>query len=101
MRLASPLKSRLCLLLGGAAAVAGFLAYGRTVSVPPSNDRVVWVYFASLCAAPGDASDCTEIKQPIRRAFASQEACSAYRDVDLNHLANPRLLGSCLRQHEA
>lgn len=101
MRLASLMNPRLCLPLCGAAAVAGFLAYGHTVSTPAANDRVIWVYYTSLCVRPGDASECTEVKQSVRRAFDSLETCSAYRDADLRQAGNPRLLGNCQRQHEA
>jgi hypothetical protein len=101
MRLMSLLRPRLSLPLGGAAIVAGFLAYGHTAPAQAPGGTIIWVYYTSLCAAPGDDSACTEIKQPVRRSFDSLEACSAYRDTDLGRAANPRVLGSCLRQHEA
>jgi hypothetical protein len=95
------MKARSILLLGGGITVAASLAYGHVARSKPTDDAAIWVYYTSLCQTPGDTTSCTEIKQPVRRAFESEQACSAYRAIDLDRANNPRLLGSCLRQHEA
>ena len=101
MRLRSWMKARSLLLLGGGITVAGCLAYGQVARSSPADDSIIWVYYTSLCETPGDSRSCTEIRQSVRRAFENEQACSAYRDIDLSRADNPRLLGSCLRQHEA
>jgi hypothetical protein len=100
MRLISLCSPRLYLLLGGVSVIVGFLLFGHVARSRPSDSKVVWVYYTSLCETPGDSTTCTEEKQVARRAFDSVEACAAYRDIDLGHFNNPRLMGSCLRQHE-
>ena len=100
MQMRSLLRSRLCLPIGGLAVLVVYLLYGPVARSGQDSDRVIWVYYTSLCVNPGDTSDCTEVKQTNRRAFDSQEACSAYRDIDLSHHRDPHLMGSCLRQHE-
>jgi hypothetical protein len=86
------------LLLGvGALSVTGVLAIGPTSVPPPSDEGVVWIYFASLCANPGDASDCKRIDAAFHPVFSSLEACDAYRDRALAEAGNP----SCLRQRDA
>jgi hypothetical protein len=101
MRLKSLLRSRVCLPLAGAGLVATLLAGRHGTSSDPPDQGVVWVYYTSLCAEPGDNRACSEIRQPIRQAFDRLEACDAYRTRDLDRAGNPRLLGSCLRLHEA
>jgi len=97
----SLLRVRFCLPLG-AVALVGVFALGQGPSVQPQSDvGAVWVYFTSLCAKAGDASDCAEVKTETRPSFGSLEACSLHRDQDLSKNSNPRLLGSCLRQREA
>jgi hypothetical protein len=95
------MSMRFCLSIGAALAVASVLAAHRT---EPSLDLVgggvVYVYFPSLCAKPGDASDCHEIRQPARPSFESMAACSAHADVELRAANNPRLLASCMKQRE-
>jgi hypothetical protein len=98
--LASLMRPRALLPLAGVTAVLSLLAFGYAQS-NPSEPAAIWVYYTSMCERPGDASACTEIPQPVRRSFDSLEACSAYRNADLGKAANPRLMGSCLRQHEA
>ena len=102
MRLQSLLRARLCLPIGGIAALAGFLAFGQGPSVQPQSDTgAVWVYFTSICPRAGDGSDCAELKAAIRPVFSTLEACASHRDEDLGRAGNPHLLGSCLRQREA
>jgi hypothetical protein len=89
------------LSLGAALAVTSVLVTHRGEPAPnPEGAGVVYVYFPSLCAAPGDARDCHERRQPIRPAFGSMAACSAYADAQLREEHNPKLLASCLRQSE-
>lgn len=93
---------RFCLSLGAAMAVASVLVTHR--GAPAENlqgSGIVFVYFPSLCAAPGDSSDCHELPQPARPAFATMEACSAYADVELRKANNPRQMASCMKQRES
>jgi hypothetical protein len=95
------LSLRFGLSLGAALAVAVMLVTQR--GQPVSNIEgpgIVYVYFPSLCALPGDARDCHEIPGTTRPAFDSMEACSAFADVRLREERNPRLLASCLKQRE-
>lgn len=101
MRLKSLLQPTLMLLGAGALTVTGVLSMGHTAAVPAEAEGIVWVYYTSVCARPGDASDCKEVVSPARRSFENLEACSAFRDKDLAEAGNPRLLGSCLKQREA
>jgi hypothetical protein len=95
------MKKRFCLGFGAALAVAGVLAAERS-GPPPGleNGGYVYVYFPSLCAAPGDSSDCREIPQPERPSFDSMAACSAHADVALRNVHNPRIMASCMRERE-
>jgi hypothetical protein len=96
------MTKRFCLSLGAALAVTSVLVSHR--GEPASNldgVGVVYVYFPSLCAAPGDSRDCHEIPRPVRPSFDSMAACSAYADVELNQAHNPRIMASCMRQREA
>jgi len=99
MRLRSLLQLRVCLFAAGSLSFAGLLALNHDTPLPPSAG-IVWVYHTSLCAIPGDASDCTPVggSQSI---FDSMEACAAHRSLNLEQAGNPRLLGTCARQHEA
>jgi len=101
MRLRSLLRPAALLFGTGVLAVTGLLAMGHTSAPPPADEGVVWVYFESMCENPGDSSVCTEIVTPIRQAFGSMEACGEHRDRALAAANDPRLMGSCLRQHEA
>lgn len=92
---------RFCLAFGAALAVASVLLTHRGGPAPNAEGAgIVYVYFPSLCAAPGDSRDCHEITQPARPAFDSMAACSAYADIQLRHEHNPRLMASCMRQRE-
>jgi hypothetical protein len=92
---------RLCLSVGVTLAVASVLIEQRSGPAPdPEGTGVVYVYFPSLCAAPGDKRDCREIPQPSRPSFESMAACSAYADVELREARNPRLLATCMKQRE-
>jgi hypothetical protein len=101
MRLRSLLRPAALLFGTGALSVTGILAMGHTSAPPPPDEGVVWVYFESMCATPGDATDCKEIVASARLSFDTIEACDAHRDKALAAANDPRLLGSCLRQHEA
>lgn len=101
MSIGSVLTKRFCLAIGGALIVAAVLMTHRSGPAPsPDGDGVVFVYFPSLCAAPGDATNCREIPGPARPAFSSMAACSAYADVQLRNEHNPRIMASCLKQWE-
>jgi hypothetical protein len=101
MSVKSIMTKRLCLALGGALAVTAVLVTHRGGSIPgPAGDRVIFVYFPSLCAAPGDSSNCQEIPRPERPAFKTMAACSAYAEVQLRHEHNPRIMASCMKQWE-
>jgi len=103
----SSLLQHLYLPLAAAFAFGGFLALGhatpsRTVAEQAfENHGIVWVYYTSVCAKPGDSSHCRQTSTSFRPSFPSLQACSAFRDADLSQHGNPRLLGSCLRQREA
>ena len=95
------LTKRFCLSFVVTAAFAGLLALGR--GGPPPNlegEGIVYVYFTSHCAAPGDSTECTVIPQLYRLSFDSMAACSSYADVDLHNQHDARLMGSCLKQRE-
>jgi len=95
------MTARFCLSFGAALAVASVLVTNRGESAPNvEGPGVVFVYFPSLCAAPGDARDCHEVPQPARPGFDSMVACSAYADVQLQRENNPKLMASCMKQRE-
>jgi hypothetical protein len=101
MNFRSIVTKRFCLALGGALVVAAVLVTHRAGPAPsPEGDGVIFVYFPSLCAAPGDSSNCREIPHPERPAFGTMAACSAYADVQLRQENNPRLMASCMKQRE-
>jgi hypothetical protein len=92
---------RFCLSFGVTLAVASVLLEQRSGPAPnPEGAGIVYVYFSSLCAMPGDASDCHEIPQPKRPSFGSMAACSAHADVELQMAHNPRVMASCMKQRE-
>jgi hypothetical protein len=92
---------RLCLSIGAALTVASVLVTQRAGPAPDLvGAGVVYVYFPSLCAAPGDARDCREIPRPARPAFDTMASCSAYADVELRREGNPRVMASCMRERE-
>ena len=92
---------RLCLSFGVALTVTGVLVT-RTSGPAPNLEGtgVVYVYFPSLCAKPGDSGDCHEIPQPSRPSFDSMAACSAHADLELRHEHNPRVMASCMKERE-
>ncbi len=90
---------RLCLSFGAALTVTSVLVAHRDVP-EPDIDGVVYVYFPSLCAAPGDARDCHELPRSARPGFGSMAACFTHADVDLARANDPRVLASCLRERE-
>ncbi len=95
------MTKRFCLSFGAALAVTSVLVSHRGGPTEmPEAAGVVYVYFPSMCAAPGDSRDCHELPQPVRPAFDSMAACSAYADVELRHDPNPRLMASCMRERE-
>jgi hypothetical protein len=92
---------RFCLSIGAALAVASVLVTHRADSASNLEGAgIVFVYFPSLCAAPGDSRDCHEIRQPARPSFGSMAACSAYADVELKQVHNPKVMASCMKQRE-
>jgi len=93
------LPRRICLPLG--CLVLGLGAFAMLPRTAMPRPAPVWVYFTSTCAKPGDASDCKATQAPARLAFTTAEACAAHRDIDLAEKADPRLMGTCLRQFEA
>jgi hypothetical protein len=95
------MTTRFCLSFGAALTVASVLVSQRAGPAPdPEGVGIVYVYFPSLCAAPGDSRDCRELPRPARPAFESMAACSAYADTELRQAHNPRLMASCLKQRE-
>ena len=101
MRIKWIMTKRFCLSFGVALAVATVLLTHRDGPTPdPDGPGVVYVYFPSLCAEPGDPSDCHEISRPPRPSFDSMAACSAHADAELRQEHNPRLMASCMRQRE-
>ena len=92
---------RFCLSFGAALAVTSVLVTQRSGPAPdPEGAGIVYVYFPSMCAAPGDASNCKEIPRPARPSFQSMAACSAYADVELRQENNPRVMASCMKERE-
>lgn len=96
------LPLHLSLPMLGVTAVVSVLAMGHGVPSPfADQDKIIWVYYTSLCANAGDSSDCKLVTGSERPAFESHDACSSFRDADLGREHNPRLMGSCLKQREA
>ena len=97
----SIVTKKFCLLFGVSLAVASLLLTHRDGPAPdPEGPGIVFVYFPSLCAQAGDPNDCHEISRSARPSFESMAACSAYADAELRHESNPRLMASCMKQHE-
>lgn len=102
MNIRQIMTKRFCLSFGAAATVASVLVTQHTGAVPNlEGEGIVYVYFPSLCAAPGDARDCREIAQPARPAFASMDACWVHADAELSRAGNPRVLASCQKERES
>jgi len=92
---------RLFLSLAVAMAVTGILvAHRGEPASNPDGPGVVYVYFPSLCATPGDPADCHELPRPDRPSFQSMEACSAHANAELRRENNPKLMASCMRRQE-
>ena len=101
MNIRRMMTKRFCLSIGAALAVTSVLIAERSGPAPnPEGVGVVYVYFPSLCAAPGDPRDCHEIPRPSRPSFSSMAACSAHADDELRQEQNPRLMASCMKQRE-
>jgi len=101
MTLKPIITKQFCLFFGASLAVASLLLAHRDGPAPdPEGPGVVFVYFPSLCAQAGDPNDCHEISRSSRPSFESMAACSAYADAELRHESNPRLMASCMKQHE-
>jgi len=95
------MTARFCLGIGAALAFASVLGAQRSGPTPSEEGQgVVYVYFSSLCAAPGDARDCQEVPQTVRPSFESMAACGAHANGVLSQEHNPRLLASCMRVRE-
>lgn len=102
MPLRSFLRLRFCLPFGVTAGLVALLASGHAQTPqPPSEEGVVWVYYAAMCAKPGDASECKPLHDGVRRSFENVVACDIYRNGALAQAAEPRLMGVCAKQHEA
>jgi hypothetical protein len=96
------MTKRFCLSIGAALAVTSVLVAQRAGPAPdPEGAGIVYVYFPSLCAAPGDSRDCREISRPSRPAFETMAACSAHADIELRRESNPRLMASCMKERES
>ncbi len=95
------MTTRFCLGIGAALAFASVLGARTSGPAPTAEGQgVVYVYFSSVCAAPGDARDCKELPQPVRPSFESMAACTAHANVVLGEQHNPRLLASCMKVRE-
>lgn len=102
MPLRSFLRLRFCLPFGVTAGLVALLASGHAQTPqPPSEKGVVWVYYSAMCAAPGDASQCTPVPDGVRPSFENVVTCDLYRNAALAQAGNPRLMGVCAKQHEA
>ena len=101
MNIRQIMTKRFCLSLAAALAVTSVLVTQHAgVAANPEGEGIVYVYFPSLCAAPGDARDCREIAQTHRPSFESMAACWVHADAELARAGDPRLLASCLKQRE-
>jgi len=101
MSLRRIMNMRFCLSFGLALGVTTVLVTHR--GAPAGNlegPGIIYVYFPSLCAAPGDASNCKELPRPSRPAFSSMAACSAFADAELKSEHDPRVMASCMKQRE-
>jgi hypothetical protein len=95
------MNMRMFLSFGATLAVTSLLIAHRDGPPPAPEEGVVFVYFPSMCAAPGDASDCHEMTRSVRPAFQSMTACFAHADQELARMHDPRVLASCLREKRA
>jgi hypothetical protein len=101
MNIKGIMTKRFCLSLGAAAAVASVLMSHSGGAAPnPEGTGIVFVYFPSMCAAPGDATDCHEMQQPARPGFESMAACSAHAEIQLRLENNPKVMASCMKLRE-
>ncbi len=93
---------RFCLPFGVTAGLVALLASGHAATpLPPSDTGVVWVFYAEMCAAAGDASDCKRVSDEVATPFDTFETCDGFRIEALHRADNPRLMGVCAKQHEA
>ena len=95
------MKPRFWLPVSATLGCAGLLTAWLVPGGTHTEDREIWVYYTSLCAAPGDSSDCKRVESHPWPGFPSHESCAAFRATDLARAANPRLMGTCERLHEA
>ena len=96
------MNMRLCLSFGAALTFASVLLTHREGPPPEAEKKgEVFVYFPSMCAAPGDARDCKEMPQPFRPGFETMKDCFAYADVELARANDPKVLASCKREKES
>jgi hypothetical protein len=89
------------LLCSLAASVALVLLTHR--SGPEGNQKqegVVYVYFPSLCDAPGAFEECHEVLGASRPAFESMGACATYANGELRRQNNPKLIANCVWRRE-
>jgi len=95
------MTKRFCLSLGAAVAVASVLVTQRVGSAPDlEGPGIVYVYFPSLCAQPGDSRDCRELPQPVRPGFTDMATCMAHAGSVLRQEPNPRVMASCMKVRE-
>lgn len=102
MNLKQIMNARFCLSIGAALTVATVLGAQRTGPAPDADGAgVVYVYYTSVCAAPGDSRHCEEIRRPVRPSFETMSQCSAHADEELKRAHDLRLMASCLKQRES
>ncbi len=95
------MTKRFCLSLGAALSVASVLVTHRGGPAPNlEGEGIMYVYYTSLCATPGDSRDCREVPQTVRPRFESMAACTAHADAALSREHDPRMMTSCLKQRE-
>jgi len=95
------MTTRFCLGIGAALAFASVLGAQSSGPTPNAGEQgVVYVYFSSMCAAPGDARDCRELPLQVRPSFESMAACGAHASGVLEREHEPRLLASCMKVRE-
>lgn len=86
--------------LAGAIALSGFLYYqDRGERRNLEGEGIVFIYYASECAAPGDATDCKVIPGD-KLAFKSMPACNAHALKELNAAHDPKRMATCEKLRE-
>jgi len=83
--------------------IGGWIAIAepQARSAITNQGDAIWVYYTSLCPRPHDASECVVQHDGDRPVFTDHQTCASHRDRDLANASNPRLLGSCRKQHAA